>query len=121
MNYVKIAKDIRKAALNCIAEERRGYRGYYVHRGIEIMPCDNDGRAHSGDPIFLELRNISGKKVREAFEAIISESADYDFDFSHFGICGGVDRYDSMHDRMNDYSYDPWAGSWDLEDIPRLS
>jgi len=110
MNYIQIAKDIRAAATKCITDERRLYYGFYTHRSIEIIVCDEDGRFND-EPYYLELRQLSGKQLKIAFE----HAAMGNTGFTSYGITGGVDRYATMNDMVNDYEYDPWAGTWDLE------
>ena len=112
MNHVQIAKDIRAAAKESITRSRAETGATYRHRAIEIITCDADGRVHGEDPIFLELNQISGKQIKLAFEGAAEGSPP----FTHYGVTGGLDEFESLHEMMQPYAdYCPWADTWDLE------
>lgn len=116
MNYIQIAKDARAAASLCITSARKRDSEYYVHRELEIVTCDDQGRV-CNEAFFLSLRDCSGKGIKVAFQDVASDSPP----FTHFGITGGTDSYESMDDMMKGYDYTPWADIWDLEYAVRRS
>ncbi len=114
MKYSKLALSAFIAARKCIAEARKGSSYYYIHRDIEIVTCDSEGRV-CDEAFLIRLRDLSGKALKIAFEEVASDSPP----FTHFGITGGLDAYDSMSDMMKGYDYSPWVETWDLEDIEK--
>jgi hypothetical protein len=118
MNYIQIAKDIRKAAKECITEARKRDSDYYVHREVEVVACNDQGRT-CDDAFFILLRDVSGKALRIACESLHRDSEVFNQPYTHFGFTGGTDAYESMDDMMKGYDYTPWADTWDLEDVEK--
>lgn len=118
MNYIQIAKDIRAAAKACIQDARKRDSDYYVHRDVEIITCNEDGRVCE-EPFLLAVRDVSGKALRIACESVKRDSDMMSQTFTHFGFTGGTDAYESMDDMMKGYDYAPWTDTWDLEDVER--
>ena len=115
MNFVQIAKDAKAAAAECIAEARRHDDDYHIHREIEILALDDNGeRCGLGEPVFLAVKDCSGKNMKAAIELALS----YEKDATQIGVGGGTDGYESLDDMMKGYDYTPYSNSWDLEDIP---
>ena len=63
----------------------------------------------------MRLRDCTGPAIKVAFEDVASDSPP----FTHYGIGGGLDGYESAHACMMGWEYDPLTDDWDLEDIPR--
>jgi hypothetical protein len=118
MKYIQIAKDIRAAAKSCMQNSSRQLGEYYVHRDVEIVACDDDGRV-SDEPFYISVRDISGKALRIACESVRDDCDMMGQTFTHFGFTGGTDAYESLDDMMKGYDYTPWADTWDLEDVAK--
>jgi len=116
MNYIQIAKDIKAAAKQCINDCRKQDSDYYIHRDVEVVTCDANGRV-SDEPFYIALKDVSGKALKIACESLKRDSDMMGQPFTHFGFTGGTDAYESMDDMMKGYDYTPWAGIWDIEDV----
>jgi hypothetical protein len=118
MNYVQIAKDIRAAAKVCINEARKQDNDYYTHREIELVACDGTGERISDEATYLSLSEVSGATVKAAIRCVIEDCDTMRYTYSHIGVFGGVDAYESLSDCLKGYEYTPMANTWDLADIP---
>lgn len=112
----------RKRLLAVAAEAREEAKGAAdraraycvpVHRSIEVIAGNGDGRVGSGDPVFLELKELNAKHLAKAVEWLNEWYGD-EGPITEISVLGGIDGYESLTDLTNGYDYDPWVEEWEL-------
>jgi hypothetical protein len=123
--YAAIAKEFRELAKVKMAECKAGNRIYhYKHRGCEIIMLDALGCRHDGyDPDYLDMGEVSGKRVREIVGHFLAEEerssttawSRADDPICGFSLDGGIDVYDNFADAMRyPDDYEPWYDSYEV-------
>lgn len=122
--FSQVAQQAKKAARQCIEScrnDRDRFRrdAYFLHRGVDVVAVNAAGeRCGLGDPVFLEVHQLSGVALKDAARQLFSTHGE---DMVEISIQGGVDAFESFAEFMRDCrefggpgDYDPQVDEWEV-------
>lgn len=119
---VELAKTVKYLAKEMMHDARISNRyigrPHFTYRGIEVLAITNGERTGNGEPEFLEMKDISGKTLKEVAAGLVK----YFDDETVEEICiqGGLDCYENFKEFMKaaregyQLDYDPMVEEFDV-------
>lgn len=120
VELAKSAKHLAKTTIRSCRRDRNRFefKTHFTHRGVDVIACDASGERCEGEsPVFLDLKEVSGRTLRDAAETHRRHHGTY---VASISVQGGIDAHESFAQFMEDHrnggwsDYDPMVDEWEV-------